>query len=98
MVGSEGSFLIFQSFWLGVDKFETQRYKGAKDWFLKEIEERLRERAGNPPLKDEYTYHEKVNSTEVRWEWYWGSFLRRGVKSEGGLLYWEKYRIWRDRF
>jgi acetaldehyde dehydrogenase (acetylating) len=47
-----------------VDKFETQRYKGAKDWFLKEIEERLRERAGNPPLKDEYTYHEKVNSTE----------------------------------
>jgi acetaldehyde dehydrogenase (acetylating) len=43
-----------------IDKFETQKYKGKKDWFLKEIEERLRERAGNLPLKDEYTYHEKV--------------------------------------
>ncbi len=43
-----------------VIKFETQKYKGSKDWFLKEIEERLRERAGNLPLKDEYTYHEKI--------------------------------------
>jgi acetaldehyde dehydrogenase (acetylating) len=47
-----------------VDKFETQKYKGANDWFLKEIEERLRERAGNLPLKDEYTYHEKVTPSE----------------------------------
>ncbi len=47
-----------------VDKFETQKYKGANDWFLKEIEERLRERAGNLPLKDEYTYHEKVTPTQ----------------------------------
>jgi acetaldehyde dehydrogenase (acetylating) len=41
-----------------IDKFETQKYKGGKDWFMKEIEERLRERAGNLPLKDEYTYQE----------------------------------------
>ena len=47
-----------------VDKFETQKYKGANDWFLKEIEERLRERAGNLPLKDKYTYHEKVTPAQ----------------------------------
>ncbi len=47
-----------------VRKFETQKYKGAKDWFMKEIEERLRERAGNLPLKEEYTYHEKVTAKE----------------------------------
>ncbi|MBT8377791.1 MAG: aldehyde dehydrogenase family protein [Ignavibacteria bacterium] len=45
-----------------VDKFETQKYKGVKDWFMKEIEERLKERAGNPPLKDIYTYQEKVTT------------------------------------
>jgi len=42
-----------------VDKFETQKYKGGKDWFIKEIEERLRERAGNMPLKETYQY-EKI--------------------------------------
>jgi acetaldehyde dehydrogenase (acetylating) len=47
-----------------VDKFETQQYKGTKDWFMKEIEDRLRERAGNLPLKDEYTYHEKISPSE----------------------------------
>ena len=39
-----------------VNKFDVQKYKGTKDWFLKEIEERLRERAGNPPLKDSYQF------------------------------------------
>ncbi len=47
-----------------VDKFETQKYKGGKDWFIKEIEERLRERAGNLPLKDAYTYSEKFSKEE----------------------------------
>jgi acetaldehyde dehydrogenase (acetylating) len=49
-----------------VDKFVAQRYKGTKDWFMKEIEERLRERAGNPPLKDEYTYSNKERMEEVK--------------------------------
>jgi acetaldehyde dehydrogenase (acetylating) len=49
-----------------VDKFEVQKYKGAKDWFIKEIEERLRERAGNPPLKDVYTYSEKEKLIEEK--------------------------------
>ncbi len=39
-----------------VNKFDVQKYKGSKGWFMKEIEERLRERAGNPPLKDSYQY------------------------------------------
>lgn len=47
-----------------VDKFDTQKYKGTKDWFLKEIEERLRERAGNLPLKDVYTYADKLPQIE----------------------------------
>jgi acetaldehyde dehydrogenase (acetylating) len=47
-----------------VDNFETQKYKGTKDWFMKEIEERLRERAGNLPIKDEYTYQDKISSEE----------------------------------
>ena len=47
---------------MAVAKFETGKYKGGKDWFIKEIEERLRERAGNLPLKDEYTYRE-INTT-----------------------------------
>jgi len=51
-----------------VDKFEIQKYKGGKDWFIKEIEERLRERAGNAPLKDVYTYSEKENQIEVKSE------------------------------
>ena len=51
-----------------VDKFETQKYKGGKDWFIKEIEERLRERAGNLPLKDVYTYTEKVKPLEEKSE------------------------------
>jgi acetaldehyde dehydrogenase (acetylating) len=51
-----------------IDKFETQKYKGGKDWFLKEIEERLRERAGNLPLKDEYTYSKKETKTEEKTE------------------------------
>ncbi len=51
-----------------IDKFETQKYKGGKDWFIKEIEERLRERAGNLPLKDVYTYSEKENTVEEKSE------------------------------
>ncbi|MCW8804680.1 MAG: hypothetical protein OQK57_09795, partial [Ignavibacteriaceae bacterium] len=51
-----------------VDKFETQKYKGTKDWFIKEIEERLRERAGNLPLKDAYTYSQKESKVEVKSE------------------------------
>jgi len=51
-----------------VDKFETQKYKGGKDWFIKEIEERLRERAGNPPIKDVYTYSEKEKQSEEKTE------------------------------
>ena len=49
-----------------VDKFDAQKYKGAKDWFMKEIEERLRERAGNLPLKDEYTYFKKETKEEAK--------------------------------
>jgi acetaldehyde dehydrogenase (acetylating) len=49
-----------------VDKFDVQKYKGAKDWFIKEIEERLRERAGNLPLKDEYTYSKKESREEAK--------------------------------
>ena len=49
-----------------VDKFEIQKYKGGKDWFIKEIEERLRERAGNKPLKDEYTYSKEESVTEEK--------------------------------
>ena len=51
-----------------VDKFETQKYRGGKDWFIKEIEERLRERAGNPPIKDVYTYSEKEKLSEEKTE------------------------------
>ena len=51
-----------------IDKFDSQKYKGGKDWFIKEIEERLRERAGNPPLKDVYTYSEKEKIVEVKSE------------------------------
>ncbi len=51
-----------------VDKFQTQKYKGGKDWFIKEIEERLRERAGNLPLKDVYTYSEKEKTVEEKSE------------------------------
>jgi len=47
-----------------VDKFDSQKYKGGKNWFIKEIEERLRERAGNLPLKDAYTYSEKKSKEE----------------------------------
>ncbi len=49
-----------------IDKFEVQKYRGGKDWFIKEIEERLRERAGNAPLKDVYTYSEKENTVEEK--------------------------------
>ena len=50
-----------------VNKFDVQKYKGTKDWFMKEIEERLRERAGNPPLKDSYQYtKETVNREEPK--------------------------------
>lgn len=49
-----------------VVKFEVQKYKGGKDWFIKEIEERLRERAGNLPLKDVYTYSEKEKPIEEK--------------------------------
>jgi acetaldehyde dehydrogenase (acetylating) len=51
-----------------VDKFEAQKYKSTKDWFMKEIEERLRERAGNLPLKDEYTYSKTEIKTEEKSE------------------------------
>ncbi|HEY6627261.1 MAG TPA: hypothetical protein VIZ21_09910, partial [Ignavibacteriaceae bacterium] len=51
-----------------VDKFETSKYKGGKDWFIKEIEARLRERAGNLPLKDVYTYAEKEKPIEEKSE------------------------------
>ena len=47
-----------------IDKFEIQKYKSGKDWFIKEIEERLRERAGNAPLKDVYNYSEKEKAIE----------------------------------
>jgi hypothetical protein len=49
-----------------VDKFVVQKFKGGKDWFIKEIEERLRERAGNPPIKDVYTYSEKEKTAEEK--------------------------------
>jgi acetaldehyde dehydrogenase (acetylating) len=49
-----------------IDNFEIQKYKGTKDWFIKEIEERLRERAGNPPIKDVYTYSEKEKPVEEK--------------------------------
>jgi acetaldehyde dehydrogenase (acetylating) len=47
-----------------VTKFDVQKYKGTKDWFMKEIEERLRERAGNPPLKDSYQYTKETVKRE----------------------------------
>ena len=49
-----------------VDKFDALKYKAGRDWFMKEIEERLRERAGNLPLKDEYTYSKKEKSSEEK--------------------------------
>ena len=51
-----------------MDKFEIQKYKGTKDWFITEIEERLRERAGNLPLKDVYTYSEIEKPIEEKSE------------------------------
>lgn len=39
--------------------FDIQKYKGKSDWFLKEIEERLKARAGNLPLKDSFVYSPK---------------------------------------
>lgn len=51
-----------------IDKFEIKKYKGGKDWFIKEIEERLRDRAGNMPLKDEYTYSKKESAIEEKSE------------------------------
>jgi acetaldehyde dehydrogenase (acetylating) len=47
-----------------VDKFDVLRYKGRKDWFIKEIEERLRERAGNLLLKDSYSYSRETKIEE----------------------------------
>ena len=47
-----------------VTKFDVQKYKGTKDWFMKEIEERLRERAGNLPLKDSYQYTKETVTRE----------------------------------
>jgi acetaldehyde dehydrogenase (acetylating) len=42
-----------------VDKFDVQRYRGKNDWFIKEIEERLRERAGNLPLGESYDFRKE---------------------------------------
>ena len=47
---------------------KLRNIKEAKDWFIKEIEERLRERAGNLPLKDVYTYSEKEKPIEEKLE------------------------------
>jgi acetaldehyde dehydrogenase (acetylating) len=49
-----------------VSQFDVQRYKGKKDWFIKEIEERLRERAGNPPLKDSFNYSNEKSADELK--------------------------------
>ncbi len=40
-----------------VTQFDVQRTQGTKDMFMSEIEERLKARAGNLPLKDSYQYN-----------------------------------------
>ncbi|MFB3055832.1 MAG: acetaldehyde dehydrogenase, partial [Ignavibacteriaceae bacterium] len=40
-----------------VTQFDVQRTHGTKDMFMSEIEERLKARAGNPPLRDSYQYN-----------------------------------------
>ncbi|MEJ2193952.1 MAG: acetaldehyde dehydrogenase, partial [Ignavibacteriaceae bacterium] len=40
-----------------VVQFDAHRSKGVKDLFMSEIEERLKARAGNLPLKDDYKYN-----------------------------------------
>ena len=40
-----------------VSQFDVQRTHGTSDTFMHEIEERLKARAGNPPLKDSYQYN-----------------------------------------
>lgn len=40
-----------------VAQFDVQKAHGTKDMFMSEIEERLKARAGNPPLKDSYQYN-----------------------------------------
>ncbi len=49
-----------------VDRFDSNKYKGGKDWFIKEIEERLRERAGNLPLKESYQYERTETAPEQK--------------------------------
>ncbi|HEY7751122.1 MAG TPA: hypothetical protein VH917_02430, partial [Ignavibacteriaceae bacterium] len=49
-----------------VVQFDAQKYKARKDWFIKEIEERLRERAGNLPLKDSYSYSREAEIKETK--------------------------------
>jgi acetaldehyde dehydrogenase (acetylating) len=46
-----------------VAQFDTHRSHGVKDMFMSEIEERLKARAGNLPLKDEYQYHRERKVT-----------------------------------
>jgi len=40
-----------------VSQFDVQRTHGTSDAFMHEIEERLKARAGNPPLRDSYQYN-----------------------------------------
>jgi len=46
-----------------VTQFDTHRSRGVKDLFMSEIEERLKARAGNLPLKDDYQYHPEKKTT-----------------------------------
>ncbi len=48
-----------------VTQFDVQRTHGTKDMFMHEIEERLKARAGNPPLKDSYKFN-YAKKTEIK--------------------------------
>ena len=43
-----------------VSQFDAVKTRGTGDAFMKEIEERLKARAGNPPLKDSYEYNSRT--------------------------------------
>jgi acetaldehyde dehydrogenase (acetylating) len=47
-----------------VSQFDIVKTGGTRDAFMKEIEERLKARAGNPPLKD--SYHYEVNRKQEK--------------------------------
>ena len=47
-----------------VTQFDVQKTHGSKDMFMQEIEDRLRARAGNPPLQSSYHYEREIPKTK----------------------------------